>query len=202
MQINSYTDKNSLRVHFKNIRRQMTRDEKNLKDKKIYQNLISMTELLLADEILTYISSDIEVDTERTVNFSFSNSKTVFAPRCISGSNIMRFYKIASFDDLESGYFGIREPKEYCEEIENNCNQICLVPALSYDRKGFRLGYGKGFYDRFLSDFDGVTIGLCYDNCIVDKLPGSVYDIPVNVLVTETEIIRFSNCERIDKQNR
>lgn len=61
------------------------------------------------------------------MNFSFNQGKSVYAPRCVSGTNIMQFYKITSFDDLERGYFGIREPKEHCEEIKELQNQICLV---------------------------------------------------------------------------
>lgn len=201
MQINDFADKSALRAHFKNIRRKMTRAEKSSKDSKIFSNFIGISDFASADEILTYISSDIEVDTEKIVNFSFNQGKSVYAPRCVSGTNIMRFYKITSFDDLERGYFGIREPKEHCEEIKELQNQICLVPALSYDSRGFRLGFGKGFYDRFLSEFRGVCIGLCYDNCITDELPSFVHDIPVSILITETRIIRFSNYERTDKQN-
>ncbi|WP_124099682.1 5-formyltetrahydrofolate cyclo-ligase [Ruminococcus sp. Marseille-P6503] len=194
-------DKSALRVYFKNIRGKMTHAEKNSKDSRIFSKLVGIPEFASAGDILTYVSSDIEVDTEKIISYSFDQGKSVYAPRCVRNTNIMRFYRITGFDDLEAGYFGIREPKKHCEELKESQSQICLVPALSYDAKGYRLGFGKGFYDRFLPQFRGISIGLCYDSCISDQLPGLAHDMPVSILVTETKIIRFSNYERTDKQN-
>ena len=108
-------------------------------------------------------------------------------------SNDMSFYEIKSFDDLEQGSFNIFEPKEYCPMIADFNDACCIVPALSYDKRGYRLGFGKGFYDKFLCKFNGEKIGICYDNCICGKLPNDEFDISVDWLVTEKLNFEINN---------
>jgi len=74
---------------------------------------------------------------------------------------------------------------EKCRLLTQYNNSVCIVPGLSFDYDGFRLGYGKGYYDRFLSGFDGDSIGLCYGECVCKRLPHGRYDRAVDVLVTE-----------------
>ena len=98
---------------------------------------------------------------------------------------------IRSLDDLEKGTFGVLEPKhKQCKLVTDLSHGFCIVPGLCFDAKGYRLGYGKGYYDRFLSEFKGVTVGICYTSCVQYGLPHGYFDRPVDILVTENYIRR------------
>ena len=102
----------------------------------------------------------------------------------------MEFYSISSFDDLESGAYGIYEPKKECLKITADENTVCIVPGLAFDKSGFRIGFGKGYYDRFLSEFKGESVGLCYDECFSDILIKDKFDMCVSAVITETCIYK------------
>ncbi len=178
-------DKNVLRKEYKSLRNNMSLHERRTADINIFKNAVNLEEIKQAEEILTYVSSDIEIDTYLLADYCFNAHKKLYAPKCLPNSNDMIFYRINSFSDLEKGAFGIYEPKEYCKEIDKLMRPVCIVPGLAFDKRGYRLGFGKGFYDKFLSGFKGIKIGLCYDNCITSCLPNDVHDIAVDFLVTE-----------------
>jgi 5-formyltetrahydrofolate cyclo-ligase len=104
----------------------------------------------------------------------------------------MEFYRIQSTDDLSVGSYGILEPDGSSEMYSGGALSLCVVPALSYDFSGYRLGFGKGYYDRFLADFDGEKVGLCYESCLIRSLPHDDFDICADWLVTENKFITFS----------
>lgn len=187
-------DKNTLREHYKKLRRGMQPDEKNSKDAEVADRVLSLDEYKKCSRVLVYVATDIEVGTKRIIEQSFKLDKTVLAPRCVANTNKMDFYVIKSFDDLKSGSFGILEPDEKCEKIEHfEATDCCFVPALSYDKNGYRLGFGKGFYDRFLERFCGKTIGLCYHSCVADKLPYFQHDKAVDLIVTDEDVINIKD---------
>ena len=98
----------------------------------------------------------------------------------------MDFYYIQSIEDLAPGMFGVLEPEANPEHLyDERDGGLCIVPAFSYDWQGYRLGYGKGYYDRFLSRFEGNIVGICYSDCVQRTLPHGRYDRPVELLVTE-----------------
>ena len=97
----------------------------------------------------------------------------------------MAFFQVRSREDLAPGRFGLWEPKPGCPPWEGGPEAPCLVPGLSFDREGYRLGYGKGYYDRFLAAFPGKAVGLCYEELILPRLPRSPLDQRVGWLVTE-----------------
>ena len=105
----------------------------------------------------------------------------------------MTFYYITSLDDLSEGMYGIMEPDERYTADVYNINSICIVPGLAFDLKGYRLGYGKGYYDRFLKDFNGVSVSPCYDSMLEDEIPTDKYDIQINIIVTDKEVIQWIN---------
>ena len=162
------TDKKALRKHFKEIRLSMSAEERKQADVAVQQAFLDSEEYKSCTTVLAYVSSDIEVSTAEIVRKALK-SKIVLCPRCEKNGNIMYFYRINSTYDLKEGRFGIFEPDESCEK---NCvfdNALCIVPALSYDKDGYRLGFGMGFYDRFLADYNGMKLGLCYDNCMSES---------------------------------
>ena len=98
----------------------------------------------------------------------------------------MDFYFVTSVNQLKKGTFSIPEPDSaVCTAVDDSVSGLCLVPGLCYDMHGYRIGFGKGYYDRFLQKFSGTSVGLCYTRCIEQKLPRGVFDKPVDILITE-----------------
>ena len=197
--INSVFDirvhKSELRKKYKQIRREMPENIKKSRDKNIFLKLINLDAYKKSRIVLTYVSTDIEVDTMEFIQYALNDSKIVAVPRCIDGTRDMTFYIIESVDDLEPGAFSVLEPvPERCRVLCDFNGAFCIVPALVYDRYGYRLGYGKGYYDRFLSAHpDMHRVGICYCCCTVTKLIHGRFDVSVNTLVTEKYV---NNCER------
>ncbi len=178
-----------LRTHYKSLRSNMPPEKKSFLDKKIRKNLFITREYKRSQLILTYVSKEIEVDTIKIIRKSLENGKCVAVPKCITDKHLMEFYYIQSLDDLAPGAFGVLEPiLEKCKLVKDFSNSLCIVPGFSFDFKGFRLGYGKGYYDRFLSNYEGNTIGICYRNCTRALLPHGYFDKPVDILVTDSYI--------------
>ncbi len=178
--------KSQLRDKYKQMRRDLTPEEKAEKDASIAARVFRLWQYRENDTLLTYVSTEIEVDTRRIIERALADGKKVAVPRCVPGTRSMEFYFINSFDDLEPGAFGVLEPRPNSAKLLTDFSKgICLVPAFSYDWNGFRLGYGKGYYDRFLSGFGGNMIGICYSECIRPHLPHGRYDRAVELLVTD-----------------
>lgn len=183
--------KADLREQYKSLRRKMTPSEKKTCDDIITNRITALWQYKHCDLLLSYVSTPIEVDTLEIIKKALADGKKVAAPRCVNGTRNMEFYRIRSLNDLERGSFGVMEPvPEKCEIVNDFTNSLCLVPALCYDWKGFRLGYGKGYYDRFLAGYDGHMIGICYSDCIRRRLPHGRYDKPVELLVTDRYLRR------------
>lgn len=183
--------KNNLREMFKNKRRAFTPEQKEKYDEMILQRICALPQYKNSSVILCYVSKNIEVNTNKFIEKALSEGKHVAVPRCIDGTRKMDFYFITSSDDLEKGSFGVYEPKiDICEKLTDFNSGFCIVPGMSFDTNGYRLGYGKGYYDRFLSDFKGVTAGICYSCCVKWNLPRGKFDRPVDIVLTEKYIRR------------
>ena len=188
MQITVNEQKKQLRKAMLQKRKELSESETAVKNSAITEKLLSLAKVQSAELILPFVSAKGEVGTREFIARCFDGGKTVAVPRCIDGSN-MEFCVIHTFDDLEKGMYGIDEPKEYCEVIkaENAENSVLIVPALCFDTKGYRLGYGKGYYDRFISRYSGFTVGVCYSEFITDDIPIDEYDRCVDIVITEKQ---------------
>ena len=163
----------------------MTAEFKNECDTKILERLISLYQYRECRYLFTYVSKGLEVDTRRLIEKALADGKKVAVPKCIE-QHQMDFYFIRSFDDLEEGCFGLLEPKtDICQKVKSYYRAMCIVPGMSFDFRGCRIGYGGGYYDRFLADFNGSKIGICYSSCIQWNLPKGIYDTAVDLVVTE-----------------
>lgn len=162
-------------------------------DKKIQNKLLNLFVVREADVVLTYVSTSIEVKTLDFISALLEQGKKVAVPKCLNDKGDMDFFLINSLEDLEDGFFGVREPNpETTEKVLTTEKTVCVVPAFLFDEKGYRLGYGKGYYDRFLSKFSGKTVGICYEENIRDSLMHGKYDRPVTLIVTEKRIVDLS----------
>lgn len=180
--------KNELRAYYRNIRREMS--DKENKDRLIFSMFSKSEYFRKFDNFFVYVSGEIEVDTIELISFLLKHNKSVAVPLCDTDKCTMEFYSISSFDDLESGAYGIYEPKKECLKITADENTVCIVPGLAFDKSGFRIGFGKGYYDRFLSEFKGESVGLCYDECFSDILIKDKFDMCVSAVITETCIYK------------
>ena len=185
--------KKDLRDRFKAIRREMLPPVKEQKDGEIFKKVLSLKEYREASLLLTFVSTPIEVDTHRLIAEALDEGKAVAVPRCIDGTSLMEFYRITSFEDLEPRTFSVLEPvPAKCKKLTDFSGAFCIVPGLGFDMQGFRLGYGKGYYDRFLAGFPGTTAGVCYNACMQNRLPHGRYDRSVDILITEKYVKRFA----------
>ncbi|MGN0521061.1 MAG: 5-formyltetrahydrofolate cyclo-ligase [Eubacterium sp.] len=181
--------KQDLRKELKQKRRKIK--NKLSADSVICENLICSDEYLNAQTILFYAALDDEINIDSCINDTLLLGKKVALPACIDSDGNMEFYYIESLKNLKAGSFGVREPdidKQPC--VSDFSSAVCIVPAIAFDKKGYRLGYGKGYYDRFLEKFNSVSIGLCYNELILDELPIGEYDIPVDCIITQNGIYR------------
>lgn len=192
MNIKKY--KLKLRKNYRQRRETMSHNLKEIKDRKILKNLCILDAYKKSKLVLTYVSKSIEVDTYRIINKCWEDEKEVAIPACKTENKSMDFYKIRSLKDLEKRTFGLLEPiLAKCEKVSNFDDSICIVPGFCFDQKGYRLGYGHGYYDRFLNRFNGTSIGICYSNFIRIKLPCGKFDKTVDYLVTDSYIKQFFN---------
>ena len=186
--------KQKLRAESKLYRNELSSNEKAELDSKISDRLFNTWQYKSCEVLLTYVSTEIEVDTREIISRALADGKRVAVPRCIDNTRLMDFYFIKDFDDLESGYMGVLEPiPEKCEKMTDFSEGLCIVPALMFDLYGYRLGYGKGYYDRFLSNFCGETLGICYNRCVREKLPHGKFDKCVERIITQIRIITDKN---------
>lgn len=178
--------KKQLRLEYRTKRAQIPETEKRKSEFNITQSFLNADVYLEAQEVLCYVSTKDEIDTRGIISDALRNGKKVFVPKCTDQKGVMLFYRIDSFDDLKEGRYGIFEPVNISADNEwrqTDKKSVCVVPALCCDRFGNRLGYGGGYYDRFLHNFNGKTICLCYSVFSNVDLPVEEYDIPCDIVI-------------------
>lgn len=182
--------KNTLRAKYREIR-------KSIKNKCELEN--SICNLFLQSDIyrncntlFLYSAVGSEADIERITATALAEGKKVALPVCLDKDGNMSFYFIRGLCDINKGMYAIREPKtELCPEADFDSETVCLVPGLCFDKQGGRLGYGKGYYDRFLQKFTGTSVGICFESCLTDSLILDTHDKTVNYLITDKKIYIF-----------
>ena len=183
--------KEELRTRMKAVRRAIPADERAAIDAAICERICALPQFQEADVVLTYLSFGAEIDTRGIIERAWSLGKAVALPRCV-GPRRMRWFRVASLDNLETSSFGVDEPRidEAAEQhLTAEKDMVALVPGLAFDERGYRLGYGGGFYDTLLSDFAGASVGLCRQAQFVKSLEelGVIgeFDLPVDIVITE-----------------
>ena len=184
----SNTEKVALRKHLLEKRDSTSFDLMQIHSKKILSKLIKTKVISEAKSIGCYYSIGSEVQTVELITHLLNEGKVVSLPR-ISENN-MSFRKIEDLSKLEKGEFDIPEPKENCPIEENH--DVILVPCIGLDNNGNRIGYGHGFYDKFLTKNKSIKIALTYSKQIVKSIPNSEHDIMMDWIVTETDVIKTS----------
>ncbi len=156
---------------------------------KIYQNFIKSSYYEKANSIMSYMNINNEVETGSINKEIVDDDKTLLLPVLIN--NEIKVSKFTFGDNFKVGEFNIPEPSPF-REYDKHWVEVLLVPGVAFSPKtGHRLGYGKGFFDRFLKDFKGEKIGLCFEVQLVDDIPYEPQDVSMDLLITEKRIIEL-----------
>ena len=198
--MNQQPDKITLRRAYGRLRDGLPQAERAAAETALYESLFSLPAWREASVVCGYISVRGELDTAPILRRAASEGKTVALPVTITdaseGRMIFRALPDGNFDRLIPARFGIPEPDEGCPAVSpaDLSGALILVPALAFDHEGFRLGYGGGYYDRFLQELieaniPVTTVGLAFSACVTESLPRNPYDIPVQIILDERRII-------------
>ena len=168
----------------RDIRNGIPDAERTLYSEAIAKKALTLVEERRAKTVFAYLSFGSEVQTHDLIQELLRRDVRVAVPCCDTKTHTMQAICMNGFEDLTEDAYGILTPKNgkvlLPEEID-----LVFVPALAFDEKGYRLGYGGGYYDRFLGTFQGVSAGLAFSACCVKELPRDCYDLPVSCVLTE-----------------
>lgn len=160
-------------------------------DRKICEIASSLVSFRHADVILLYAPIKSEIDVMPIFHLAKERGKRVAFPRCNVEQRTMKFHFVDSLDELTPCAYGIREPSEDAPVYDPETSRegaVCFVPGLAFDIHGYRLGYGKGYYDKFMYSFNGCTIGIVYSDFILKSLPKGRFDRHCDIMLTEKGI--------------
>lgn len=180
--------KADLRNHLLQKRNRLTRAEIKVISQQITDKVIRLPEFQDAKTIHCYLSIDNEISTNQITGKLSELGKKLVVPRIIAGTNRLEHVVIDSRDQLIPNAWGISEPS-YGSQVQPELLDLVIVPMVGGDPHCNRLGYGKGFYDQFLSLTTCAKIGLTAECCLVDKIPVEPHDVKLDLIVTENRII-------------
>lgn len=156
---------------------------------RIMEKLTELPAWRESDILLAYVDAKREVETRLLMQQAWNEGKKVAAPR-VDGNGIMHYYYLNSLDELEPGSFGIMEPKENCRICESE-EGLMLMPGVAFDENCHRVGYGGGYYDRYLEKHPGLLhIALAFEFQMFPEVPFEDHDILPELIVTERRILK------------
>jgi len=177
------------------LRRKMMKRLRMLENRSKLEQLIS-TRLIQTSlwkesrKIGFYYSIGLEWDTHWLIDQALFEGKIVTLPRTNPDDKSMVFYRYIGRDCLENVHQNLWEPiPDEKRLIEANEHDFLLVPGVVFDKSGYRIGYGGGYYDRYLKNFSRPTISIAIDEQIIDYIPREIHDIPVGKIITNTQVI-------------
>lgn len=185
--------KKELRKRILQERGQIASDFRDKADQSIQGSVQRMWEYWQTKKILYYVDYRGEVSTKNLIDTGFKAGTIVCVPLTIPKTRSILAYQIKSWHDLQPGNYGIMEPKpKQCPLIDLSDIELVITPGVAFDKDCNRLGYGGGYYDRLVAKLpvDCKRIALAYQLQIVASVPFGIYDVPVDAIVTEKEIIR------------
>ena len=182
--------KSELRQELKKKRAEIAKDGyRSIAGKKAVTCITALDEFIKADTVLTFYPVGNEIDVIPIFKIAKDLGKKVAFPCSLAGGKLV-FRVVGDLSELGATVHNIPEPTRASPEVIDFNNSVCIVPALAFDTDGYRIGYGGGYYDRFLSSYTGTAIGVAYDGMIVDALPRDKFDLPVRIIITERRVLR------------
>ncbi len=179
-------DKGELRIKYLKLRKEVeSKDEKSL----IITSRISTFEFYKnAKLIAVYSSLKDEVNTKDFILKALNDHKRICLPKVLNNQDL-DFYEIKDLSDLKChNSFGILEPNALDKVFKEEIN-LMIIPGISFDKKLNRLGFGKGYYDRYLKDYKNLKVGICFDEQITTLIPASKNDVKMDLVITDKQLI-------------
>lgn len=188
-------DKKTLRTEILQKRAKISKKDNILFSNAIANSIYEMKEYQNAKTIMCFISFANEIDTKELIETAIRHGKTVVIPITIPDTKELKPSQILDFSELEKGFYNILTPKEeFIRYVAPGTIDLILVPGVVFAENGYRIGYGGGYYDRFLSKIDNAVpkFAIGFDLQVVDRVPTESFDIPVDLIITEKRIIHCS----------
>lgn len=184
-------EKKLIREDILEKRKELGQEKRDIYSKQILEKILTSSYYMNAKTIMCFISFSDEVDTHEFIRRAISDGKRIVVPITFPKTHELKPSKVESFSELEPGFYNILTPKKEFERfIDPQEIDLVITPGVAFRRDGYRIGYGGGYYDRFLSKIpETTTIAICFGVQIVDDLPTDHYDIPVDFIYTEENII-------------
>lgn len=179
------TEKSAARAVLRKMRKELTDEYRRQSSALICAVAPKVIADIGADSVLLFAPIGDEPNIMPLAEELLGRGVSVFFPVSLTETRRLEFHRVTALSELCLGAYEIREPSRKLPGFENGENSVCVVPALAFDRQGMRIGYGKGYYDRFLSTFKGKSMGAVYSQLLFDRLPADKHDVPVDMIITE-----------------
>lgn len=155
-----------------------------------------------ADTIGLTVSRGREIPTLPVIERAWAEGKKVLVPKCVPLTKALVFRQLNSLDQLESVYYGLLEPIiEVTEAVPKNLIDLIIVPGVAYDPLGYRIGFGGGYYDRFLADYAGDTLAMALGEQLIERVPEEKHDQPVQTLITPDMIFECIHARKLNRES-
>ncbi|MGO4887171.1 5-formyltetrahydrofolate cyclo-ligase [Anaerobacillus sp. MEB173] len=185
-------EKQELRSNMKERLALLSDDTYEIYSELIRNKLINQPAWKKAETIGMTISRGREVETKKIIEAGWLDGKKIAVPKCLPRTREMDFRLITSFHQIEDSYFGLQEPIiDSTEQIAHTDLDLLLVPGLIFDLEGYRTGFGGGYYDRYLTKYNGPTLSIAFHFQVIDKVPRESFDKPVDMIITDQRIFEM-----------
>ena len=181
--------KSEIRKENKILRSKFTKDEIMEKSERASKIFLQSDIYKKSRELMLYMPLGNETDTKAIIENAFSDGKKVIFPVTDEKSGIITPYYAKEDTEFSKGGFSVLEPLG-CEIANEKKIDVIIVPGVAFSKKGGRIGFGKGCYDKLLKNTDAIKIGYCYSFQIYDEIPTDIYDISMDYIITEDEMIK------------
>lgn len=194
--------KKDLRAHYRRLRAELSGEQRQSESRQICARIAESELFLQAESILLYAALGQEIDLGPLADLAWASGKQVAYPKCLDEQGHMAFFAVDGPERLVQASFGIAEPDDSCAPWQETEDALCILPALAVDKCGYRLGYGKGYYDRFLIGFQGKTLCAVFSACQAEHLPHDGYDVPAQYIVNAKEVWRVDEQELFEEEEK
>ncbi|QEO62836.1 5-formyltetrahydrofolate cyclo-ligase [Bacillus altitudinis] len=178
--------KKELRLQTLAMLDQISAEEFNRHASLLHEHVLKLSEWKQAKTIALTMSRGKEIPTMPLIEKAWEEGKTVCIPTCFPKTKEMVFYEYTPETKMTSSYFGLLEPDPLeATVVHKEAIDLIIVPGVCFDQRGYRIGFGGGYYDRYLADYHGVTIALCLSLQQTRHIPAEAHDIPVSMIVSE-----------------
>jgi 5-formyltetrahydrofolate cyclo-ligase len=182
----SMHDKAAIREHFLHVRKNRTSDEYGEKSRLISERLLEFCRGQSFDVVHTFLpmTGKGEPDISTFITTSLDEGLSLIVPEVVRGQLEMQHHWYRLETEVHDGHWGVSVPK-VSDSADPRMADAVLVPMLAVDTNGYRVGYGKGYYDYFLSKLDAIFIGVCFDDEVIDAVSHESHDVPVHYIISE-----------------